>query len=147
MQGFNVQANYRFLKWFSLGANAGYRYRKTDAEPSKNLYVYLTHSNIPALNASVTLSATMLETVYISGKIYSIGLNRDLISSKLNLGLSYRYVDYRFPSAETPLRQSMAELNLGWHPVKKISVSLNVEGTFEKSRNYERVYINLIKRF
>lgn len=146
-QGFSVQANYRFLKSFSLGANAGYRYSKTDVKPSKNLYVYLTHSNIPALNASVTLSATLLETIYISGKIYSIGLNRDLISSKLNLGLSYRYVDYRFTSAETPLKQSMAELNLGWHPVKKISVSLNFEGTFEKSRNYERVYVNLIKRF
>lgn len=146
-QGFNVQANYRFLKWFSLGANAGYRYRKTDAKPSKNLYVYLTHSNIPSLNASVTLSATLLETVYISGKIYSIGINRDILASKLNAGIAYRYVDYRFTSAETPLRQSMAELNLGWHPVKKFSVSLNVEGTFEKSRNYERVYVNLIKRF
>lgn len=146
-QGFNAQVNYRFLRAFTLGANAGYRYRKTDAKPSKNLYVYLTHNNIPALNATVTVSATLLDAVYISGRIYSIGLNRDLYASKLNLGLSYRYVDYRFPSAETPLKQSMGELNLAWHPVKKISVSLNVEGTFEKNRNFERVYINLIKRF
>jgi hypothetical protein len=31
--------------------------------------------------------------------------------------------------------------------MKKLSCSLNYEGTFEKGRNYERIYVNLTQRF
>jgi len=147
MKGYSLQVNYRVLQYASVGANAGYRQTKNDSKPSKNVYLYATHTNIPWIKSSATLSATLLETVYLSGKIYSFGLSRDLIPSKLYGGISYRYVNYSFQSAETTLKQNMAELNVTWRPIKKIAVSLNLEGTFEKNINYQRIYVNITKRF
>lgn len=146
-QGYIFQVNYRPGKKLSIGANAGYRFSKRDPSPSKNLYSYATYSNVPWLNASATLSATIMETSYISGKIYSLGLSRDIVPGKLYGGVGYRYVDYKFVNAETPLRQNMAEMDLTWRIMKKLSCSLNYEGTFEKGRNYERIYVNLTQRF
>ncbi len=147
MKGYMLQVNYHPGKKISIGANAGYRLSKKDPRPSKNLYTYLTYSNLPWLNAAATISATLMETGYLTGSIYSLGFSRDLIPGKLYGGLSYRYVKYRFVSAETPLIQNMAEMNLTWRIMKKLSCSLNYEGTFEKGRNFDRIYVNISQRF
>jgi hypothetical protein len=147
MQGYTFQVNFHPGKKISIGANAGYRFGKTDPKPSKNLYSYITYSNVPWLNASATLSVTLMQTSYINGSIYSLGLSRDIIPGKLYGGVGYRYVDYNFVNTEAPLKQNMAEMDLTWSIMKKLSLSLNYEGTFEKGRNYERVYVNLTKRF
>jgi hypothetical protein len=147
MQGYMFQVNYRPGRKLSFGANAGYRFSKKDPIPSKNLYTYMTYSNLPWINASLTLSATLMKTSYINGSIYSIGLSRDIIPGILSAGLGYRYVDYKFVNSETPLIQNMAEMDLTWRIMKKLSFSLNYEGTFEKGRNYDRIYVNLTQRF
>jgi hypothetical protein len=147
MKGLMLQVNYRPIKNMTIGANAGYRFSKKDPRPSKNLYAYLTYSSVPWINASATVSATLLETNYLSGSIYSLVLSRDVIPGKLYGGVSYRHVKYKFQSAETPLIQNMGELNLTWRIMKKLSLSANYEGTFEKGRNYDRIYINLTQRF
>ncbi|MFA6402571.1 MAG: hypothetical protein WCX31_13270 [Salinivirgaceae bacterium] len=147
MQGYTFQVNYAPTHTISLGANAGYRFSKKDPKPSKNLYSYLTYNNVPWLNASATISATLMQTSYLNGKIYSLGLTRDLVPGKLYGGLSYRYIDYNFVSNETPLVQNMAEMNLTWRILKKLSCSLNCEGTFEKGANFESIYVNVTQRF
>ena len=146
-QGYMFQANYHPGKNLSIGANAGYRFSKQDPRPTKNLYSYVTYSNVPWLHASATLSATLLETSYTTGQIYSLGLSRDLLPGKVYGGLSYRFVNYKFVSNEEPLTQHMGEVNLTWRVMKKLLCSLNYEGTFETQRNYNRVYINLTQRF
>jgi hypothetical protein len=147
MRGFMFQVNYRPIKNMTIGANAGYRYSKKDPRPSKNLYTYVTYSIVPWINASATVSATLLETAYLSGSIYSLGLSRDVIPGKLYGGVSYRHVNYKFQSAESPLIQNMGEMNLTWRIMKKLSLAANYEGTFEKGRNYDRIYVNLTQRF
>ncbi|MCK9400646.1 MAG: hypothetical protein M0Q51_11725 [Bacteroidales bacterium] len=147
MQGFMFQVSYNPVKYLSVGVKTGYRYRKSDPKPSKNIYGYVTYSRIPVLNMSATLSATILETSYISGKIYSLVVSRDLVRGKLYGGLGYRYVDYKYFSTESSIPQNMAECNLNWIIYKKLSLSLNYEGTFEKINKYNRLYINVTQRF
>ncbi len=147
LQGYMFQVSYRPGKNISAGANAGYRFSKQDPRASKNLYAYFTYSNVPWLKASATISATLFETGYMNGSIYSLALTRDLIPGKLDGEIGYRYVDYHFVTSESPLVQNMAEMNLTWRVIKKLSLSLNFEGTFEKQNNYQRVYVNLTKRF
>lgn len=147
LQGYMLQLNYRPIKNLAVGANAGYRFSKNDPAPTKNLYSYVTYSSVPFINASATLSATILETGYMSGNIYSLGLARDLLPGKLYGGISYRYVKYKFISNETPLSQNMGEINLTWRMMKKLSFSFNYEGTFEKDRHFDRIYVNLTQRF
>jgi len=147
LQGLSVQATYSPIKYLSVGAKAGYRDRKSDPRPSKNLYGYITYSRIPKVKILATLSATLLETGYISGKIFSVSLSRDLLNGKLNSCLGYRHVSYKYYSSLSTDPQNMAEINLSWLIYKKLSLSLNYEGTFAKSNQYTRLYINLTQRF
>ena len=147
LQGWRLQVNYRPLKFLSVGVNGGYRSRPSDPNPSRNLYGYVTYTRVPGIDASVTLSATLLETAYLTGNIYSIALNRDIIPGKLFGGFSYRMVDYKYINYEINIAQSIADLNLTWKLNKKFSFGANYEGTFEKPRTYNRLYANISYRF
>jgi hypothetical protein len=146
-QGYMGQVNFYPGKYMAIGVSAGYRFSKLDPKPSENLYTYFTYANLPWLKASATISATLLQTSYVNGSIYSIGLSRDMLKGKLNGGVSYRYVKYNYVTDEIPLIQNMAELNLTCRITKKLFCSFNYEGTFEKSIDYERFYVNLTQRF
>jgi hypothetical protein len=147
VQGFMFQVSSQPVKNLSVGINVGYRDSKQDPKPSKNFYGYLTYSRVPGINISATISATLLETSYISGQIYGLGISRDLVPGKLSGGLDYKYVSYKFVSGESKLVQNMADLNLTWRIMKKLSCALYFEGTFDKNSIFNRVYINLTQRF
>jgi hypothetical protein len=147
LQGYMFSIISSPIKYLSVGARAGYRYRKSDPKPSKNIYVYATYSRIPVLEISATLSATLLETSYISGRIYSLTISRDLVQGRFFAGLGYHYVDYHYFSTDSKIPQNMAECNLNWIIYKKLSLSLNYEGTFEKISHFNRLYINVTQRF
>jgi hypothetical protein len=147
LQGYRLMVNYRPVKNLSLGVKGGYRYRTNDPEPTKDLYGYMTYSRVPGINVAATLSVTILETSYMNGNIYSLGLTRDLVPGKVSAGLNYRYVDYNFRNAETPLVQNIGELDITWRIIKKLSFSVYYEGTFEKEVTFSRIYANLGYRF
>ncbi|MFC2115875.1 hypothetical protein ACFLTU_05330 [Bacteroidota bacterium] len=147
LQGWRFRINSRPVKYLVLGVNAGYRYRKHDPQPSKNIYGYATYSQVPGIRASLTLSTTWLKTSYLSGNIYSMGLTRDIIPGKLSAGLKYRYVDYQYHKSETNLAQNVFETNIYWKVYRKLSLSVYYEGTFEKLITHNRLYVNLSQRF
>lgn len=146
-QGFRLQANYRITRDIMFGLQGGYRFLKTDPHPSKNAYTYLTYSQIPGINISTTLSATYLETSYLNGKILGIAVTRDLLEGKLQLGGGYRYIDYHLPENLMNITQHIAEGNISWQFYKKMSFSVNYEGTFEAANKYNRIYLQVRKRF
>lgn len=147
LQGYRLMVNYRPVKNLSIGAKAGYRFRTNDPDPTQDFYGYATYSQVPFIKASATLSVTILETSYMTGNIYSLGLNRDLVPGKLSAGLNYRYIDYNFKNAEVPSVQNIGEIDLTWRIIKKLSFSVYYEGTFEKEITFNRIYANLGYRF
>jgi len=147
LQGYSFRIKYNPIRFLSIGVNTGYRFKKSDPSPSKNLYGYVTYSRIPFVNISSTASVTLLETSYISGRIYSIGISRALLKGKLTAGLGYRYVDYSYSNTDYSIPQNLAEVSLHWRIYKKLSLSANYEGTFEKENHFNRLYINLTQRF
>jgi len=147
LQGWRFRITARPVKYLSLGVRAGYRYRKEDPRPSKNVYGYATYSHVPGINASITLSATWLESSYLNGNIYGLGLSREIIPGKLNGGLKYRYVDYLYRNSEAGLAQNVFEANLYWQVYRRLSLSVYYEGTFEDQVSYNRIFLNLSQRF
>jgi len=147
LQGWRFRTSYRAAKNLFIGISAGYRFRKEDPRPSKNLNGTLTYSHVPGIGASVTLSSTWLETSYINGMVYGAGISRDLVPGKLNGGLKYRYVDYLYLNTEMALIQNVIEANLSWRIYRKLSLSVYYEGTLEKELPYHRIYLNISKRF
>lgn len=147
VQGFIFQVSYQPIRLLSVGVNAGYRDNKNDPRSTKNLYCYVTYSQLPVVRVATTISATLLETGYMSGQIYSLGISRDLVAAKLSAGLNYRYVSYKFHAGEPKLIQNMAELNFTWRILKKLSCGLYYEGTFDKNSMFNRLYMNITQRF
>jgi hypothetical protein len=146
VEGFRFRVNYRATKKISVGLRASYRAAKQDPRPTKSLYGYINFSRIPGLNASATLSVTILETSYLSGHIYSAGISKDIIAGKLQGRVGYRYVDYKFVNYDASLAQHVGDVNLTWRIMRKLSLSASYEGIFESVNNYSRLFLNLTKR-
>lgn len=139
-QGYLLQVTGRPVRNLAIGASGAYRFQKEDPRPTKNLYTYITYSQIPGVLLDATASFTLLSTSYLGGNIYSLGLSRDIIPGKLFAGIQYRYVDYNYVSAETPIVQNVGEVNLSWRIYKKIALSVYYEGTFEPDTQFNRIY-------
>ncbi len=146
-QGYRAQATAHITRDLILGAQAGYRFLKSDPHPSKNVYGYLTYAQIPGIKMSGTISATWLESGYMTGNIYGASLSKDFFSGKIQTGIAYQYVDYNMPESLTKITQNIGELNFSWQIAKKMFFSLYYEGTFEKQDKYNRLYLQIRKRF
>jgi hypothetical protein len=146
-QGIRVNANYRITRDLSFGLQGGYRYMKSDPHPSTNIYSYFTYSQIPVLKLTATISGTYLQSNYINGIVGGVNISRDFFKGKVSTGLGYRYVDNQIPENLTNLKQHMAEFNFSWQFYRKMILSVNYEGTFEKQDRYNMVYVQVRKRF
>lgn len=146
-QGYLLQLNVRPLKKLSVGATGGYRFRKSDPRPSKNVYAYATYSQIPGINASASIMATLMETSYMNGKIFGGNLSRDLVKGKLSTTIGYKYIDYRFVQSQSGQKQHVGEISFNWRIMKKLSAAAYYEGTFEQKYTLNRIYVQLSKSF
>jgi len=146
-QGYRLRINYRPIKKLSLGASASYRDRPEDNRPSKNANAYIRYSQLPYIKAAFSFTFNILQTAYLDGRIFGAGLNKDLFAGKWNMGLNYRNVNYDFVNSTVPLNQNIAELNLQWNIIKNLNLSASYEGVFETDNQYNRIYLNLRKRF
>jgi len=146
-QGFRLNANWRTQKNIMFGLQSGYRFLKSDPHVSRNIYGYFTHSRIPGLNVSATLSGTLLESAWMTGKIAGINVSRDFSKGKVQTGLGYHFIDYKLPESNTDIIQHTVEANLYWQLIKTITLSVNYEVSFEKKDTYNRIYIQIKKRF
>jgi hypothetical protein len=146
-QSFRLQTNYRITQNLTLGLESGYRFLKSDPRPSKNAYGYLTYSQVPGLKISVTLTGTYLESNFMNGKVLGANISKDLFLGKLQTSVGYRYVDYTLPESKLSILQNIGEMSLYWQFSRKISFSANYEGTFEKHDKYNRIYLQIRRRF
>jgi hypothetical protein len=146
-QGFRLQASYRFTRDLTFGLQTGYRFLKSDPNPSRNIYGYLTYSNIPGINVALTLSGTYTESSYMNGQIYGANVSRDFFKDKLQTSLGYHYVDYTMPESSLKEIQHIGEINFYWQLPAKMAFGINYEGTFEQQYKYHRIYLQLRKRF
>ena len=143
LQGYSLQAVIRPVNMLAIGLTAGYRNEPSDPKPSKNFYGYITYAQIPGIKIAATATVTILQTSYINGNIYGIGISRDLVAGKLFAELAYRYTDYKYYNNVFSAIKNVGELSLSWRIWKKFSVSAYYEGTFEGSDQYNRIYAQL----
>jgi len=146
-QGVQFRINYRPIPLITLGLNSSYRKRDTDPRASTSYHGFLSFNQIRNIDATVTLSANLLKTVYLDGSVYGLRFYKDLWEGKLSSSIGYRYIDYQFNGEGNSLVQHSCELDLSWQIIRKLSLSANYEASFGKADNYGRIYINLTKRF
>jgi len=147
-QGFRLQADYSITDYIIFGINSGYRFLKSDPHPSENINGYLSFRQIPGMKfLNSTISGTYLKTAFINGWIGAINMSGDLLNGKIVPGIGYRFVDYTLPENSVSIIQNIADVNLAVNFTRTLYFSVNYEGTFEPSANYNRVYLQLRKRF
>lgn len=146
-QGWRFQFNYRPFKFMSWGGSAGYRYQKSDPKPAINANSYLSFPQVPFLNVSAMLNATLLRSNYTNGMVYGASFSRDIIPGIIYGDVEYRMVNYQFNNSTSTLLQNIGELSLTWRIAKKLSLSSDFEATFEGGNNTQRIFLNLTQRF
>ncbi len=146
-QGLRFRVNYRPAKYVFLAVNAGTRFMKQDPRPTKTLNGTATYSRVPGINASLTLSANLMQTAYLDGQYYGARLSRDLIPGKLSGMVYYRWVKFDYSNTVSTLVQNIGEIDLSWQFDKKTYMSVNYESTFQKNENFNRLYISLNRKF
>jgi hypothetical protein len=146
-QGLRFQINYQPFNRLSWGGTAGYRYPTATANQSLNGYTYLTYSQIPFIDASISINATALKTTYMTGMIYGASLSRDFFKGRFYAELSYQNVNYTFATT-TQLLENSADLNLSWRITRKLFFSMDLEAMKDTNSNLlGRLFFNLTQRF
>ena len=142
-QGVRLRLNYRPVNGIIVGASGGTRFRDEDPRPTKTFNGFATWTRVPALNASLSLTANLMQTSYLDGQVYGARLSKDLVSGKLYTMLHYRWVDFQYVNTLTNLQQHIGELDLSYQFNKKLYLSANYEATFQDQQLFNRVYLNL----
>jgi hypothetical protein len=146
-QGLRLNASWRTQKNIMFGLQSGYRFLKGDPHATRNIYGYLTHTRIPGLNISATLSGTLLESAWMNGRIAGFNMSRAFAGGKVQTGLGYHFVDYRIPENQLDIIQHTGEANLYWQFIETLTLSVNYEVSFEQKDTYNRIYLQIRKRF
>jgi len=146
-QGLKFQVNYQPFNRLAWGGTAGYRTATATSNESLNGYTYLTYSQIPLIDASITINATALKTSYVTGMIYGASLSRDFFNGKFYAELSYQKVNYTFTTT-TQLLQDIADVNLSWRFTRKLFFSMDVEAMKDTNSNLQgSLFFNITQRF
>lgn len=147
-QGLRFQANYSPVRNISINASAFLRYQGDDPKPTTNYVCNLTFNKIPVHNISLSVNGNILESNYLKGRIIGGRLSDNFIKGKLSMELNYRNVNYSFFNTESNLLQHIAGANLSINILRRTSVMLSYEGTFDKTNeDYHRYYITINQRF
>ena len=146
-QGVRFRVNYRPLNYLMFGASAGTRFRKEDPRPTNTLNGFATWSNIPALHASLNLSANVMQTSYLDGQIYGARLSKDIIPGKIYSMIHYRRVEFSYVNSGTKLIQNIGEIDFSTQFNKRLYLSVNFETTFQEKEVFNRLYLNLRRKF
>jgi len=146
-QGLKLMVNYQPFSHLSWGATGGYRLASATSGQSLNGYTYLTYSQLPLIDASITINATALKTSYLSGIIYGALLSRDFFNGRFYVDLSYQNVKYTYATT-TQLLETIADINLSWRITRKLIFSMDLEATKDTNSNLQGLlFFNLTQRF
>jgi len=146
-QGYRLRLNYRPVKYLNVALNAGTRRADDDPKPNNTYGVNVSYAKIPVIDAMLGIYGNVMQTSYLDGKIYGGRLSKDLLKSKLYLVTGYRRVFFDYNNFGSTLKQHIADLDLSYYFNKKLYLSVNVETTIQHQNNYNRVYLNLRKKF
>ncbi|MEK7254140.1 MAG: hypothetical protein AAB316_05300 [Bacteroidota bacterium] len=147
-QGLRFNINYRPTKLISWGANANWRFQKSDMNLSKNLNTYLNFSRIPWLKAYASVTANFLQTNYLKSKMFGLRMSKDIVPGKLSFEMYGRLVNYNYSTYDYAIWQKIVGADMSINLSRKLSFFIYYEGTFDnKNETLHRVNTKIMQRF
>lgn len=145
-QGLRFQLSISPVKKININASKFYRFQEGHSN-TDNTNVNINYNRIPIIDANISLNATTFNSSYIRSEIYGGRINRYFFKSKLQLELNYRTIKYTYPGNEFSIDQKAYGFNVSYNIMKMMMINFNYEATKESSRNYQRYFITVNKRF
>ena len=145
-QGLRFQISISPFKKVNINASKFYRYQEGYAN-TDNTNININFNRIPLMHANISLNATTFNSSFIRSEIYGGRINRYFFKSKLQLELNFRKIKYTYPGNEFTIDQKAYGFNISYNIMKMLMLNLNYEATKESSRNYQRYFITVNKRF
>lgn len=146
-QGFRFRITGRPFKYLLGGITVGHHNRAGDIRPTRTLRAYISHTNIPQIRSSLSLSSNFMQTPYLDGQTYGVRLTKNWLNGKLYSMLYFREVYFDYTNTATRLNQQIAELDLSYQLNKQLYLSVDYEATFQQQSNYGILYMNMRYRF
>jgi hypothetical protein len=146
-QGIRLNFNYRPWNFLNASINGGTRFGKNDPRPTKTVNGILSWTDLPSVHAILTLSANLMRTGYLDGKMYGAQLVKDFHGGKFQTSFNYRYVDFAYTSGFSKLIQHIGEIDLNFQANKNLSLSVNLETTLQDKQYFNRLYLNVRRKF
>jgi len=145
-QGFRSRITLRPVRNLYLGVDYGYRFRRGDPKPSNNYGGYVTYSQVPGIESSITGSFSRINSSYTNGDIWDVNLSRPVVYG-MDLWLGYRLTTYQFREGIPDLIQRSASVGLSVYLLRPILLNFTYEGNFESTQTSGRFLANLTYRF
>lgn len=146
-QSFRLGTDIRLHKSLLLGIRSSWRFLKSDLRQSKSLSGYLTWNNGTKNPFYATVTGNYIESSFLSGLNSGMTLRKSLADGRLQAGAGYNFQDYRMYETTEKIVQHTGRAELYWQAPLKIFLTADLEVTFENSRIYKRLYLQVIKRF
>ncbi|MFH0736088.1 MAG: hypothetical protein V1773_16660 [bacterium] len=146
-QGVRIRTNFKLNNQLFISFNYGYRFKNGDNKTNTNYGGNLNYNKLPLINGSSSFSYNRILSSYLDGNTYSLYIYKDLVSGLISTGFGYRRVEYKFLNNNAKLAQNIASMDLSLFLMKKLYLSCNYEGVFEKQRTYSSIYLNLSQKF
>lgn len=145
-QGLRASLNYGFGGGVNTGINWGYRFRKSDPRPSKNIGAFTSFSKLPYLDASLYASVSHFSGSYIEGLTGSGQLSKELFQI-LTVSAGYRYFNYNFPESSSSSTQHTLTGDLSLMLSSGFILSFSFEGVSENALSTNRIFLDCTYRF
>ena len=147
-QGLRFGVNYKIFKFISWGVNSSLRFQKSNANNSKNLSSFISITRIPVVKMSANLRVNFLQTNYLESRVFGVRLSKEIIKRKLNSEVYFNMVNYKYKTSTLSTNQKIAGLNFSYRLMKKLTLYLYWEGTFDdRNQKLYRINAKIIQRF
>lgn len=101
---------------------------------------------IPIIESGLTFSYSQLTSSYLSGKLWSLRLYKDLRWS-LGFALSYRNTKYQFTQNIEGVTQESVSLSINTILLNPVYINFTYDGVFQSTRSSGRILSNISYRF
>lgn len=145
-QGLRFRTNIRPLNNVMIGLSAGYRFLRSDLQPSKNFNASIAYSKIPLIDASSSVSYTYLQSSYLTGSVVGVRLSKYVTNPNIDFSLGYRNTFYEYSVNRFKLTENSFTADCSVSIIRPLFLTLSFEGTFQGKRTYSRVLIDLTAR-
>jgi len=146
-QGYSASLSIKPVSQLYISLNAGYRFQKRDAKPSRNFGSTISYYQIPYAKIDGSISLLKLISSYSEGNQIGIRATKSLWNDDLSLTGEVRDIKYRFINNPVAMHQLIAGLEMSVRIPFNMYASLSYEGIFEKKNTQGRFFLDLTKRF